>query len=401
MKKLVAGALTCASLMLAPIAQVAAAGFPVGVNPTPPLYTLLSNQGTSGSPISNIQGGAYIFEVGIDAAASGGTFGGGAASLQIANSATGAFVTVASCSAACTVSVPQVGQGSIAKVVLGGTSPSGLTAKLEGIGAGLPSSVTLNGNLPGFATPPPVTVNSGSIAISNTPTVAQQDMTPIATAPATASGTELFRVDTTGYAGISFQPTGTFSGTITFSGSNDPVCSTAGNFGSIGAFSNGGSGPSTTTTGAGVFIPKLMHCIRAVVTTYASGTVTASAYLVMLAPVGTSTVTAATGAIAATTSASVTGLSVKTTAGNLYSLNVENSTTAGFVIDYDATAQPASGATLTAALIRYSYPIPASGALDKTFAMPMAHANGIQELCSSSLTTFTQITCSLITAQAK
>lgn len=101
------------------------------------------------------------------------------------------------------------------------------------------------------------------------------------------------------------------------------------------------------------------------------------------------------------TVASASSSVLKATSGNLYSLNVDNSTTAGYVLDYDATTAPAGGATLTASLIRYHYAIAASGSLDKAFPIPVVATNGHVVLCSSSLTTFTAITCALITGQVK
>lgn len=92
------------------------------------------------------------------------------------------------------------------------------------------------------------------------------------------------------------------------------------------------------------------------------------------------------------TTVSVAGAStnvLKSTAGNVYSVNAVGSTTAGFVVIYDATAAPSSGTTLTTALIRWCFQDAASNSLDKVFSPPLVMTNGAVELFSTSCTTYT------------
>jgi hypothetical protein len=112
------------------------------------------------------------------------------------------------------------------------------------------------------------------------------------------------------------------------------------------------------------------------------------------------TVQQLTMAVAPTTVAGASSAVLKGSAGTLYSINLENASTGGYVIAYDG-AVPSSGASITASLIRYHYAIPANAPFDKVFQMPAAFTTQITILCSSSFTTYTPITCSLITGQAK
>lgn len=92
------------------------------------------------------------------------------------------------------------------------------------------------------------------------------------------------------------------------------------------------------------------------------------------------------------TSTTVQGTSVnvvKTTAGSLYSINVVNSTTAGFVVLYDSATTPASGTALTASLVRYCLPLAASAGLRDSFPTPLAFTAGIRLLFSTGCATYT------------
>lgn len=99
---------------------------------------------------------------------------------------------------------------------------------------------------------------------------------------------------------------------------------------------------------------------------------------------------ASVGIAPATTQGSNTN-SLKGTAGNVYSLQGLASTTAGFLILYDAATAPTSGTALTATLVRYCMPIAASQGLDKVFQVPAAMTNGAQILFSTTCSTYTAV----------
>lgn len=111
--------------------------------------------------------------------------------------------------------------------------------------------------------------------------------------------------------------------------------------------------------------------------------------------VGTYTVStptaSANNALTTATVAAATTDQLKASAGNVYSLNLVNSTTAGFAILYDAAAAPTSGTALTTSLIRYCFPVAASAGFDKVFQMPVAMTNGASLLFSTSCTTYTAV----------
>lgn len=112
---------------------------------------------------------------------------------------------------------------------------------------------------------------------------------------------------------------------------------------------------------------------------------------------------AAANSIASQTVAAATSNVLKNSAGNVYSLNLVNSTAAGFVVLYDATAAPASGTALTTGLVRYCFPVAASQGFDKVFSIPMQMTVGAVELFSTSCTTYTAVATApiIMTGQAK
>jgi len=101
----------------------------------------------------------------------------------------------------------------------------------------------------------------------------------------------------------------------------------------------------------------------------------------------TPSATAAYG-IAATTIANASADPLKASAGNVYSVNLVNGTTAGFVVLYDSATTPTGGAALTASLTRYCYPVPASNGFDKAWPIPLGFTAGAQLLFSTSCTSY-------------
>lgn len=94
----------------------------------PQTYALLTNATSSGSTITNVQGGSYLLDA-------RGTFGGTSIAVQVTN-ADGTFSTFSTITAAGTVGPFQIGAGSSVKAVVTGGSPSGLYVSLQGIGSG-------------------------------------------------------------------------------------------------------------------------------------------------------------------------------------------------------------------------------------------------------------------------
>lgn len=97
----------------------------------------------------------------------------------------------------------------------------------------------------------------------------------------------------------------------------------------------------------------------------------------------------ATNALTATTSAGSATLNAKATGGNAYSVNVSNGTTAGCLVLYDSATTPTSGTALTASAIRFHLFLAASTSFFTPFQMPIAFANGVQVLFSTTCTTYT------------
>lgn len=107
-------------------------GLPSGA-PTPQAYTLLSAASATGSPVSGIRGGDYIWRV-------SGTFGGATATLQtldldgttwvnVRNSANTADVTATT---ATSVGVG-IGQGATVRVLISGGTGVSLNSSLAGL----------------------------------------------------------------------------------------------------------------------------------------------------------------------------------------------------------------------------------------------------------------------------
>jgi hypothetical protein len=99
---------------------------------------------------------------------------------------------------------------------------------------------------------------------------------------------------------------------------------------------------------------------------------------------------AAAAAIVPTVGQGITSLLLKASAGNFYSASITAGATAGFLIAYNATSAPASGATLTSALVLNQVAVNANG-----FAslggnpVPDRFGTGIVLLFSTSLSTYT------------
>lgn len=105
--------------------------------------------------------------------------------------------------------------------------------------------------------------------------------------------------------------------------------------------------------------------------------------------VGTVPTSAASQALAYTSTAGAATNVLKASAGNVYGFNLVNSTTAVFAIVYDAVSAPASGTSLTTASIKYCFPVAASAGFDKVFNPPVRVTTGAVLLASTSCTTYT------------
>lgn len=111
----------------------------------------------------------------------------------------------------------------------------------------------------------------------------------------------------------------------------------------------------------------------------------------------------ALGGTGSTTVYASTANTFKATAGNLSSVQVVNSTAAGFLVLTNLAAAPASGTAITAASNAYCMPVAASLGFDKTFGVPLYFSAGITALFSTSCTTYTPVATApiQITAQIK
>ena len=85
----------------------------------------------------------------------------------------------------------------------------------------------------------------------------------------------------------------------------------------------------------------------------------------------------------------------KATSGNIASLNIVNSTVAGYAAVLDVAAAPTAGAAITAAQLKYCFPIAAgpspAGGLDKAWPVPLNTSTGILVAVLTSCTTFTTV----------
>lgn len=101
--------------------------------PAPQAYTLLRNASATGSPVTGVRGGDYIWRV-------SGTFGGGTATLQtldldgttwvnVRNTANTADVTAT----AATSQGVGIGQGATVRVLISGASGASLNSSLAGL----------------------------------------------------------------------------------------------------------------------------------------------------------------------------------------------------------------------------------------------------------------------------
>lgn len=99
--------------------------------------------------------------------------------------------------------------------------------------------------------------------------------------------------------------------------------------------------------------------------------------------------TAAANAITPVVASGASSLVIKASAGNFYGASVTNSSVAGFLIVYNATAAPAGGAALTAGLILGCVAVAAgaSGSIDVP-NIPDRFSTGITLLFSTSTTTY-------------
>jgi hypothetical protein len=106
---------------------------------------------------------------------------------------------------------------------------------------------------------------------------ARQDGTPVTVTPASSLNAVLFTADTLTYGGVGFQLTGTLSGTATFQWSDDGTNWVTGQ-----AMNSSGVFVSTAVNSGALsafYFPAQHRYVRAVLTAYASGTVSGTAYL--------------------------------------------------------------------------------------------------------------------------
>jgi hypothetical protein len=253
----------------------------------------------------------------------------------------------------------------------------------------------------------------------NTQRVTPADGAVVPTTPVSAANTALFTVNLNGYGGVGFNLYGTFSATVTFQYSDDNANWSAATI----SYDTGGSA-TTTATAAGAYFASARHnYFRAIVLSgaYTSGTVSSAATLRASNASNTSSLSssgstigavilnpsATTGyGISAVTLTGVTANLVKSSAGNLYGINATqplSNGVAGYVVAYDAAAAPASGAALTASLIRWNTQIGAQQTIAMQFDIPYAFTNGIVLLATTSLSTYTPLTATLaaLSGQAK
>lgn len=135
----------------------------------------------------------------------------------------------------------------------------------------------------------------------------------LATTPAGALNADLFSGDLSAWGSVLIQILGTFVGTVTFQASNDGA-----NWVSTSAINVSQAGYVTTATGVGCFvIPINSAYVRARLTAYTSGTVTAVAFL---SPEGQdispATISANATLVAATVLAGDFGMGVRSTSTN-------------------------------------------------------------------------------------
>jgi hypothetical protein len=122
--------------------------------------------------------------------------------------------------------------------------------------------------------------------------VADQDGIAVPFTPGGAINAILFSTPTTGYAGVSYQANGSWSGTVSIEGSNDASadCQTGGTWFGLTSMNLNGGNPSTTINGnTGLFIPAATTCARARVSGYNSGSFTGVAVLRSLTPLPSTT----------------------------------------------------------------------------------------------------------------
>jgi hypothetical protein len=122
--------------------------------------------------------------------------------------------------------------------------------------------------------------------------VADLDSVAVPFTPGAASGAVLFSTPTSRFAGVSFQATGTWAGTVTIEGANDASadCLTGGTWASLTSMNLNGGNPATSINGNTImFIPAGPLCARARITTYTSGTVAGVAVLRSLTPLPATT----------------------------------------------------------------------------------------------------------------
>lgn len=122
--------------------------------------------------------------------------------------------------------------------------------------------------------------------------VADLDSVAVPFTPGAANNAVLFSTPTSRFAGVSFQATGTWSGTVTIEGANDAStdCLTGGTWASLTSMNLNGGNPATSINGNTImFIPAGPLCARARITSYTSGTVNGVAVLRSLTPLPATT----------------------------------------------------------------------------------------------------------------
>lgn len=351
-------------------------------------YTLLSNASGSGQAVQ-VSGGNYGFSI-------AGTFGG--ATVTLTQVIDGNATTVDTFTAGAT-GCYAIGNNATLQAIVSGGSPSGLTASLNAIGScplGGKITVADGADVTQGATTDSVWSGSGSgstIAILKKIATGSTGSTTLNAGNAYAGQVGMycqpFSIPPTGLTTGSMSPVtcGTNGAiTINVSGGGNSVAGTA-----IAADGATNSITNLAVYGrSGVYNGATWDRVRSIVGSDGTGT-------------GVTAVAAApsSAAGAGIAGASYIGASIisRTTPGNVYYVLANNpTTTAGYVVIVDA-ASLSGGAALTSGAggnIRWFWPIAASGGtVDHAFPIPEYATVAANLICTSSLTTYTAISCNL------
>lgn len=249
--------------------------------------------------------------------------------------------------------------------------------------------------------------NAGTFAVQNTASLVagtnnigdmdietfenSADVTMQSAAVAVGNGTVL---TTTGYGTAVIQVTGTFSGTITFEGSLNGT-----DYVSLSAVQVGAGTIATTATTTGIYrmSPVGMTNIRARISAYTSGSITAVGRATN-APYGIKVVSIS-GGVASGASATTTGTTVarftaltnvaqavKATTGTLYSYHLSNQANPAqdlYVHFYNVVAASVTVGTTTPSR---SFFLPGGAVIDTPYSVPMAFGTAISVAVSTTAT---------------